>query len=216
MSAEQLGAGIAKLGVRKVKEIALQCDEPYAGSYLELVKRAFPDLKVTEESTTEAGRQQVQGRVMFAVKEPYFQALAKIAFHYYLGHSRRGYRGDEPMFEELRRFILSGGDVGKFIEYTQGRFRPPIGELPSGEVVPKREWCHLLAADETAGSVIVYVQLFVGPGCVRTPCYVTLGKLPTEVVVPDSVWGHAYVYDSNPTSRRYCGRVLPASITRLR
>src|SRR5438270_5342222 len=107
-----------------------------------------------------------------------------------------------PCLRRLRRFILNGGDMGKFVEYKQGRFRPPIGELQSGEVVTPREWCHLLAADETAGSVVVYVQMFVGPGCLRTPCYVTLGNLPTELVVPDSVWGHAYIYDSHPTNSR--------------
>jgi len=42
-----------------------------------------------------------------------------------------------------------------------------------------------------------------------------LGKIPSELLVPDSVWGHAYVYDSNRTDSRYCGRVLPASISRL-
>ena len=68
------------------------------------------------------------------------------------------------MFEEPRHFILNGGDVGRFFEYTQDKFRPPIGKLPSGGVITPREWSHLLGADETAESVIAYVRMFVGPG----------------------------------------------------
>ncbi len=216
MSAGQLQKRIKNLGVGKIKEVRLDCDQPHAESYLRLVQNVFPDLKHKEESTTEAGRMQLRGRVKFSVKLPYYQALAKIAFHYYLSRSRRGYRGDESMFDELRDFIVNGGDVGRFFRYAEGRFRLPFGEVASGVVITPSDWCHVMAADETAGCVVVYLHLFVGPGCVRTPCYVTLGKLPSHLVVPDSVWGHAYVYDSQFANSRYCGRVVRVSISRLR
>ncbi len=215
MSVEQLKNRIARLDLGKIKVIRLHCDEQRALDCLNLVKAVFPDLHIEEESVSEAGSQKIRGRVIFTVKEPYFQALAKMAFHYYLSRSRRGYHGDEPMFDDLRYFVLNGGDVDRFFSFTQRRFRPPMGEAGSGWVVTPKEWCHLLAVDEAAGSVVVYLQLFLGPGCLRPPCYVTLGKLPTELAVLDSFWGHAYVYDSHMSKSRYCGRVLRVWFNRL-
>ena len=98
---------------------------------------------------------------------------------------------------------------------TRAGFGPPSVNCRRGEVVTPQEWCHLLAADETSGSIVVFILLFAGPGCLRKPCYVTLGKLQTEVLVPDPVWGHTYIYDSKQTNGRYCGRVEPATIKRL-
>jgi hypothetical protein len=133
MSAAQLQDRIAKLNNAKINTIRLECDDANASDFLNLVKAVLPNLKVEAESVTEAGSRKIRGRATFNVKEPYFQALAKLAFHYYLVHSRRGYPGDESMFDEIRHFILNGGDVSRFCEYTnKGRFRPPIGELPSG------------------------------------------------------------------------------------
>jgi len=43
--------------------------------------------------------------------------------------------------------------------------------------------------DKTAGSVVVYLQMFIGPGCLRTPCYVTLGKLSRNQC-PTRMEGH--------------------------
>jgi hypothetical protein len=215
MSAEQLQERIRRLNAGRINAVRLHCDEPHAPHYLNLVKTVFPSLHIEEESVTEPGSQRIRGRVIFTVKEHYFEALAKIAFHYYLSRSRRGYRGDEPMFDDLRYFIFNGGDVDRFFQFGQPGFQPLMGESGSGWVFTPKEWCHLLAANEAAGSVVVYMQLFLGPGCLRPPWYVTLGKLPTQLAIPDSLWGHAFVYDSHKKNSRYCGRVLPASFNRL-
>jgi hypothetical protein len=139
MSVEQLKVRIAELHTGDIKVIRLDCDESHAENYLKVVKSVFPNSRMEAESISEAGSKQIRGRVTFAVKEPYFRALAKIGFHYYLSRSRRGYRGDEPMFDDVRRFILDGGDVDQFFQFALGSFPRQIREPASKRTLTPKE-----------------------------------------------------------------------------
>jgi len=76
-------------------------------------------------------------------------------------------------------------------------------------------WCHILAADETAEVVVVFMLLFAGPECVPKPTYVTLGRLQNEIIVPTGVWGNHFIYEED-TKGSYAGKVVDMSLTRLR
>jgi hypothetical protein len=173
-------------------------------------------MRLDELPPTEAGMHRAQGRIIFTVNDHYFRALVKIAFHYYLTRTRRGMRGDEPAFMVLRRFIIDGGHHENFFHRSRTTFAVPFGELPNGGAVTPSQWCHILAADETCEVVVVYVHLFVGPGCVSHPHYVTLGPLDSQIVLANGVWGHVYMYDRVQPPTGLAGRVIPATFTRLR
>ncbi len=92
----------------------------------------------------------------------------------------------------------------------------PFGEIASGGVKTPKQWCHIMAADETDTVAIAYIQLFVGPGCVPHPHYIELADINSKVFISSSTWGHAYLYNESPNSNRYAGRVEQVQITRIR
>jgi len=88
--------------------------------------------------------------------------------------------------------------------------------LPLGGVVTPHQWCHVLAADESNEFAIAYVNLFLGPGCVRKPHYISLGPTGSSIMAPHFVWAHVYLYDEVQKESGYAGIVDEASVTRSR
>jgi hypothetical protein len=200
----------------KIKKAWLHCDE----QTYEASKALFDMLPLNGEyvelPTTPTGIHTVPGRVKFVVTDHYFRAIAKMAFHYYLTHSGRGWRGDETCFSPLRNFIINGGNKTKFFPAQTKRFALPFGPLKSGGVVTPMQWSHVLAADETCTRVLGYIQLFVGRGCLPKGCHVILGKTDSRIQVVTPVFGHIYLYNKDPSKSPFAGRVEQASITRYR
>jgi len=111
---------------------------------------------------------------------------------------------------------MNGGERESFFRQFGPQFVMPYGKLPSGGVLTPTQWCHVIAADETGKMATVYLQLFVGRGCVPNPHYVMLADIDSRIHVPPSTWGHMYLYDDPPGSDRYAGCVEDAQITRFR
>jgi hypothetical protein len=185
--ASQIEQQVMLLGIGAVREVTLHCDIPESTSYMRTVSEVWPSMKANEMSDIPGGTQKVPIRGEFRVTVPYFQAIAKIGFHYYLMHSRRGYRGDEPHFAEVRQFILNGGAVSRFISRSDGGLRLPFGRQTDGRFTSPAGWCHILAADEAADEARAIVRLFVGPGHVPNPLCVRLGRIPNGLSVPGLV-----------------------------
>jgi hypothetical protein len=212
MSAQSLRTEIEHLGIGDLKDAWFQGDPNAMDQYKALLAEVYPAARITEEGQIQPGDYPVPARIEFQITNAYFQAVAKIAFHYYLVRNRRGLRGNESAFAELRNFIRNGGDVRPFFRTAGRRFEVPFGPTSIGGVVTPKDWCHLFAANETEGMAVVYLQLFVGPRHVPQPTYVTLGKIDSQIVLPTGVWGHVFEYDSTPQGR-YAGRVVEASFT---
>src|SRR5262249_18993442 len=141
----------------------LACDDQNTAQYLELVKVACPNAKLTELQSSDAGSHLTPTRNTFTVDVRYFQAIAKIGFHYYLCHTRRNVSGAEPEFAAIRNFIQNGGEVDQFVQERSSQFKMPFGDLGNGVICVPEKWCHLLAVDERASNISAYVQMFVGP-----------------------------------------------------
>lgn len=216
MCPEDLKNRITKLGIRKIDKTWLHCDTDRWSEFTRLMKKTWPKSKVRSLPGREAGITHVNGRITFKATDHYFRSLAKIAFHYYLTHSRRGFRGDEQCFDPIRNFIMNGGDGDAFFKQPIPKFLMPFGETPSGGVKTPKNWCHVMAADETDKVAVVYIQLFVGRGCVPRPHYIKLADINSIITIPDSTWGHVYLYDKSPSSDRHAGQVEQAEITRIR
>ena len=106
-------------------------------SSLSDLKEVFPEFVKHRLPDTEAGVTPIDGRITFKVNDHYFRSVAKIAFHYYLIYSHRGYRGNETYFDPIRDFIMNGGDHEPFFNQTGPKFAMPFGDLPSGGVIEK-------------------------------------------------------------------------------
>ncbi len=215
MLPKQLRDRTKKTGVRQIKKAWLHSDESKWEEHQKLLIATWPQVDVQELPSTEIGIHQVQTVGKFIVNDHYFRALAKIGFHYYLIHTRRGLRGDEEGFAHIRDFIMNGGKIEPFFEQKQQQFTTPVGEQPSGGLVSPRQWCHILGADESGLVATAYIHLFLGPGCVPPPYSVNLGRHGSSLTRPGFVWGHFYLYDDPQSDKRKAGRVVAASILNI-
>jgi len=216
MRPEQLKGRIEKCGISKINKTWLHCDTERWPEFKQLMKKTWPKSEIQSLPGKEVGIIHVKGRITFKTTDHYFRAIAKIAFHYYLVHSNRGFRGDEQCFDPIRKFIMNGGDGEAFFNQSGPKFVTPFGKIPSGGVITPNRWCHIIAADETDKAAVVYLQLFVGRGCATQSHYIKLADINSTIFVPSSTWGHVYLYDKLPSSDRYAGQVEQAQITRIR
>lgn len=213
---EQLKGRIKKYGINKIDKMWFHFGVELESEFRQLIARMWPKSKIQSLPGTDAGITQINGRITFKVNDHYFRSLAKIAFHHYLNHSRRGFRGDEQCFGPIRDFIINGGNNKTFFKQSGPKFAMPFGKVPSGGVKTPKQWCHIIAADESNKVAVVYLQLFVGRGCIPHAHYIKLADINSNLFVPNSTWGHVYLYDESPASGRYAGHVEQASITRIR
>ncbi|MGD0551898.1 MAG: hypothetical protein ABSB25_04520 [Sedimentisphaerales bacterium] len=216
MQPEHLKDRVEKCGIIKINKLWLHCDTQMFSEFQQLLMKTWPKSERHELPETKEGLTQISGCITFKVNDHYFRSLAKIAFHHYLTHSRRGFRGDEQCFEPIRDFIMNGGNKEAFFNQSGPKFAMPFGEIPTGGVLTPKQWCHVMAANETDKVAVVYLQLFVGDGCIPKPHYIQLGNIHSKIIVPNSTWGHVYLYDESPGSDRYAGQVEQAQITRIR
>jgi hypothetical protein len=190
-------------------QILLNCDDRNWEAYRKLFSEAL-SWHMTPQSSMEPGRYSVKARITFTFGEQYWRALAKIAFHYYLCQTVR-VRGDEDGFGAVREYIMNGGDR----DAVFGDPRPFLQHGLHPNQVPTR-WCHFLSALESRGLVRGCVCMFFGPKRRMAQHYVTLGRIHSPIITPNSRWAHAYVYDDRPCSGRTVGEVIPMPAWRMR
>jgi hypothetical protein len=194
-------------------KLHLHCHEDGYRHYTALMVEAFPHAQITDAGSREAGVHSVRGGARFAIHGDYYwRAIAKIGFHYYLLNNRRGLLGNEPEFADIRRYIIKGGDGTPF--FTAAAAAPtqiglPWGEVGDGTAILPTDWLHVLAADETNGTVVVMVSLFNGPLHPGRRDHIVLGRFETSV--PDGRYAHVYQYDAQQ-DMKYAGRVQKARI----
>jgi hypothetical protein len=216
MSAEALKAKVRSLNLPPGStDSYLYVVEALWPKYSEILKEAFPACEAIGKTTQEVGVHTVKVRITFKFSSEYWRAIAKIAFHYYLVNSKRGLRGDEPEFADLRQMILTGGDHTPFFRHAHTQFVMPFRELPGGRAFLPRDWAHVLAVDEFENAPIVMVSLFAGPKRLPRIYNINLGKFRSPLVVPGARYGHVYMYDSSPENG-FVGHVEPISLIKLR
>jgi hypothetical protein len=214
MRPDDLRTRIQKTGLTRIQKWYLRsgAEDDVWEKYVALVKDVLSPSHTEELPPTEAGKQCVRVRSEFQFTSDYYRAIAKIAFHYYLVHNERGFRGDEPYFRDIRRFIKDGkGCRDEFFRSSGAEFATRFGRTASGGVVVPGQWCHLLAVSEANNLIVVFVQLFLGPENIPEPVYVTLAEIDSPIVLPNGTWGH--VYQMDPTCNgKYAGHVLSPTI----
>jgi hypothetical protein len=215
MSAERLRADIEKSGSTDHKQFFCSCDPENMEYYRKLLNDLYPNHRWEDRPDTEIGVREVRGRTEFVFSSDAFRGLAKIAFHYYLVHNQRGYRGNESEFQAIRQYIREGiGDHEHFFDRAGPTFAMPFGETSPGRGTTPGTWCHVLAAHEVDANIVVNMRLFAGPGFEGEVHQVTVGRIQSRIVLPGGFWGHVYHYDMR-SGDRYSGFVERAKLQRL-
>jgi hypothetical protein len=215
MSTERLRSDIERTRCNNIKHIFCSCEPDNVEFYKQLLRKLYPNHQWEDRPDTEVGARMVRGRTEFIFSTDAFRALAKIAFHYYLVHNRRGYRGDEPEFHAIRQYIRNGiGNHELFFDLPGPTFAVPFGETIPGRGTTPGNWSHILSAHEVDENIVVNLRLFAGPGFEGEVHQITLGKIQSRIVLPSGFWGHVYHYDLL-TDDRYSGFVEQARLQRL-
>lgn len=117
----------------------------------------------------------------------YFRAIAKIAFHYFLLHSRL-FDGSEAEFEPIRQFIRYGEGSEKDFVIEEGA---PTMYNSSGQDHPPF-YGHILLTEITANRIAIWLQLFVGHNHRPHWRKVILSTESRHVVLSTEEFGHLY------------------------
>jgi hypothetical protein len=152
----------------------------------------------SEPMLPEAG--EIEGQMRAALSLPYLRAIAKIGFHFVLAHFP--FTGLEAQFDDIKRFIFTGKDYGRFIQPLQ---EPFVEELKVPEMLVK-DWCHLLSAQYDYNTVEARMQFFVGPKLRPIVWRLMLGPSPSRVVGIFNK-GFLYRYFEVPDENGYAGEM---------
>ncbi len=141
------------------------------------------------------------------VTTPFFQAIAKIGFHYFLAVCK-DIRGDEDEFSEIRNFIINGIEKSELVtqEDKQIIFGPP-------NAVPNR-LSHVLSAETFDKVLYARMQLFIGPDCIPLTYRIVLSQSPVKTP-PEFASGHVFVYFEDGKHGKYSGEAFPLDVKRI-
>jgi hypothetical protein len=149
--------------------------------------------------------------VKFEVTSRYFRAIAKIGFHYFLTKMPQ-FRGDEPCFADIRRFLKTDAcpvdECRRFIGYAPCHLER---QLRAGAEL--NCWGHFLTAQSNYVQLAARVELFAGPGKRPLSYIVRLGQNPSRLDFNEA-YGDFFEYFPKEQRTTFDGRVSPlAAIT---
>jgi len=206
---EQLRAAFQGLCVVQPCDVHILYDPENEVWVQHLIKEAWPRAAFGEDnlaSTTSKG-----AVINVTLTDRYFRAMAKIGFHYFLTQFPQ-YSGHEPMFSDIRAFILEdGGGVDRANEFIGRREHPLLGEMLTG-ARPAGWRAHVLCAEIRPSECFAHMQMFISEDW-PAPAYTV--RLTREPALFDSrAAGHAYVYYTDGPKGKYSGEA--SCLTTLR
>ena len=177
----------------------------------ELLKecRLYTSEEMVEEIKPFEGIVKAEGQTTW--DERRFRAIAKIAFHYYLNYNNFKHNGHEDIFIPIRDFVRYGKNNFKdFIVEKRGYF---IEQLKNGWKPPT--YGHIVVATVNKRIINVKIQLFVGPNY-EPPYYeVQLSENAFKINIPETIFGHNYVYADDKEKMNYDGSMHQLLATKL-
>jgi|GEM_PF-3341390 len=195
---EQLRAAFDHLGIGNFEEIRLVCEQKEMTSMQQLVQAAWPSTTVAEVGLTAVTYDGAM--VDIQVTNRYFRAIAKIGFHYFLTQFPE-FRGNEPIFADIRDFILNDAHpVERANTFMGERALPLIGEMLSGS--PKGWQGHAVCAELKGDARLAHVQMFLSEDY-ASRIYTIRLALDSDLHSRGS--GHLYVYYQEGLQGGYAG-----------
>ncbi len=180
-------------------------DIPWVNELLEFLTGAPPSRWETPEF-------QVEGVTLPAtvtMKEEYFRAIAKIAFHYTL-KTFATLTGLEPEFTRIREYIWSGAGGGR-ARPVRHLERQVYDNLRMG--YRPKYWSHILGVDRTYRRIVAYAQFFIGPRSLPSPYEIEIGANPARMFSPPDRRAHLFVMDPAAAADGFIGVMEDALVT---
>jgi hypothetical protein len=134
------------------------------------------------------------------VTNRYFRAIAKIAFHYLLKNFS-SFSGFEKEFDNIKNFIINGGDEKPWVRQKKGFV---VNDLKPG--LTTNRYGHLFVVEKMSDHIIGKLQFFVGPQGLKSYYEIYLGKNPEKIIFPEGI-GHQFVYFDKPDDGGFWGRM---------
>jgi len=200
-NAEQLRAAYQQLGIDEPVEVSIMCG-PEEMTWVEgLIKETWPAATFGEARVPATSYQGAVGTVILT--ERYFRAIGKIGFHYFLTQFPE-FRGHEPAFSEIHRYIFEGGGgVNRANQFIGLRQHPLLAEMMPPGARPDG-WCaHVLCAEISAGQCLAHVQMFISEDWPAPAYTVRLGCI--SIHRESNASGHAYVYFEDGPKGQFSG-----------
>ena len=206
---EQLRAAFHGLAVIQPYDFHLLCD-PEERVWVEpLIQETWPRVTFGESSLASTNYSGALGTVV--VTNRYFRALAKIGFHYFLTQFPE-YTGHEPMFSDIRRFVLDDDKrVERVNAFVGKRQHPLLREMLNPAARPDGWRAHILCAETKHGECLAHVQMFVTEDW-PAPAYTV--RLASDVTVDAlRAAGHAYMYYEDGLKGKFFGEAIRLATT---
>lgn len=214
MNADAVKRSLRRQEIRNddIERVYWHAYSAHADQYIPVLRQVWPTATFEELPTTEAGSHRCKSRVICRYTNHYYRAITKLAFHYFLKHSRHDFYGDEQYFEPVRSFIQHGGDPQDFVGRDQRALWTPFGREVDGQILTSADWLHVLCCFESLHQVVVSLHTFVGPLRVPEPRFITLLARNSPVLSREFCYGHKYVYPPKESTSIVKGRVLPVRL----
>ncbi len=196
---------IKEFDIENAQDVICAANPEEQEKVTQLLSKVFPNKQFIWQEPSPDGRR-VDAVIRITIFDKYARAIAKIAFHYFLKQFPR-YRGSEPEFEEIRKFIKtgenikSGNDINRFVKFTRRPIASILGKRNSGN------WCgHLLAGVINYSNFYVWAQFFVGAGVGTFTYNVYLGRNPSRIIYEEAR-AHGFAYFDDGQQDGYDGEM---------
>lgn len=179
-----------------------------------LIKYVFHEVGITFDPDDDVIISPFKARVLVkgcvAYDKRYFCAVAKIAFHYFLCHSKM-FDGSETEFETIRRFIRYGeGDEQDLIR----KDNQPIAHDTSGMDRPPY-YGHVLRTEITSNGISICIQLFIGHDYKPDWYRVLLSQKKRRIFLQTEEFGHYYKYLEQDKRSQYDGVIEKLTVMQI-
>lgn len=175
-----------------------------------LIQEAWPSITFapgTMGSTTGEGAVITSG-----LTNRYFRAFAKIGFHYFLTQFPQ-YSGHEPIFSDIRNFILENDSgVDRANDFIGGRQHPLLEGMLTPGARPDGWRAHVLCAEVRPGECLAHVQMFLTEDWPAPSYTIRLAKDPSIAEI--QACGHLYLHFGPEVTSRFAGEACSMGVKR--
>jgi hypothetical protein len=161
------------LGIKSRQQAQFYCDGNEVEWIRSLLSTLGSDVTFQRDEPQPSLAEYNSMQMTFEVTSRYIRAIAKIAFHCFLGFVPR-FRGDEDCFREIRKFIQTEGGPDNWNQFVS------LEKVIYGGSRPVH-WGHLVTAEIDYLRLTSRIQLFQGPEFNPPLFTVNLGRNPSRI-----------------------------------
>ena len=175
-----------------------------------LVHEVWPTVTFPSEGTP-FGNVIERPLLKFQVTDRYHRAFAKVGFHYFLSQFPR-FNGTEPMFDDIRQFILEDSDdtQNRASDFIVQRQMPLLTTAAMGLIPPNGWRAHVLAAEIRPDCCIAHVQMFLT--CDWDSPIRTIILARPQSFGSHQAAGHLFLYHRDDTEDGFSGEATSLSV----